>query len=58
MGIKVGTRYTLAEKAKFKRVILAYKKDNPEATVREIGRIFNVSHARVWVILKEDALNS
>jgi len=53
MPLKVGTRYSLVEKARFRKGIIAYKQANPDATLREIGRVFRVSHTRVWAILKK-----
>jgi len=52
MGIKVGTRYTLADKARRNKAIIAYKEANKSATLREIARVFNISHVRVAKILE------
>ena len=52
MGIKFGTRYSLADKAIRNHLIIDYKAANPEATLRDIAKLFNISHVRVAAILK------
>ena len=52
MGIKVGTRYTLSDKAIRNKLIIDYKTANPKATLRAIAKLFNISHVRVAAILK------
>ena len=51
MGIEIGTTYKLSDKAKRNAAIVAYKEANPEATTREIGKAFSLSHVRVAKIL-------
>ena len=55
MGIKVGTRYRLADKANFRKAIIAYKQVNEKATLREIAQAFGISHVRVWAILNSNS---
>ena len=52
MGIKKGTKYKLSEKAKRNRIIIDYKRNNPDATLRDMANIFSLSYVRIGQILK------
>lgn len=51
--MKVGTTYKLRDKARRNAAIIAYKGANPDATLREMGTVFYISHVRVSKILKD-----
>ncbi|KKN11212.1 hypothetical protein LCGC14_1028700 [marine sediment metagenome] len=53
MSLKVGTTYKLRDKARRNAAIIAYKGANPDATLREMGTVFYISHVRVSKILKD-----
>lgn len=54
MGIEVGTKYKLADKAKRNKAVIAYKEANPSATLREMAEIFGVSYVRIGKILQDN----
>ena len=47
-------RYDSVRKTERNRLLLEYRKANPEASLAEIGRLFNISKQRVSEILQKE----
>jgi len=47
-------RYDSLRKLARNEQLVAYTRDNPGLSLREIAKAFNISHVRVYQILKRD----
>ena len=45
-------KYDSLRKLKRNRMLVEYCQAHPEASLSEIGQLFNISHQRVWELLK------
>lgn len=47
-------KYDSMRKLERNRLLVEYYRTHPEASLREIGGVFNISAQRVWEIVKQD----
>jgi len=45
-------KYDSMRKLRRNEMLVEYRQAHPEASLSEIGQLFNISHQRVWEILK------
>lgn len=50
-------KYDILRKLKRNRLLVEYHQAHPEASLSEIGQVFNISYQRVWEILKQEEKN-
>jgi len=47
-------KYDSMRKVERNRLLVEYRQDHPDASLSEIGEVFNISYQRVWEILKQE----